>query len=53
MSAFHFRSMTFSMRDVNRFTPAEVAELKHRSDDVTEGNVAVHTLTEEHSPEKV
>ncbi len=33
--AVRSRSMTFSMRDANGFTPAEAAELKRRIEDVT------------------
>lgn len=40
------RSMTFSMRDANGFTPAETAELERRIDDVTTGNVTKHSIIE-------
>ena len=42
--AVRSQSMTFSMRDVNGFTPAEAAGLKRRIDDVTAGNASVHDL---------
>lgn len=44
--AVRSQSMTFTMRDVNGFTPAEAAELKRRIDDVTRGNATVHNLIE-------
>ena len=45
--AVRSQSMTFSMRDVNGFTPSEAAELRWRIDDVTKGNVAEHSIIED------
>lgn len=44
--AVRSQSMTFTMRDVNGFTPAEAAELKRRIDDVTAGNATAHSIIE-------
>ncbi len=45
--AVRSQSMTFSMRDVNGFTPSEAAELRRRIDDVAKGNVAKHSIIED------
>ena len=45
--AVRSQSMTFSMRDVNGFTPSEAAELRRRIDDVAKGNVVEHSIIED------
>jgi len=45
--AIRNQGMSFSLRDVNGFTPAEAAELKRRISDVRKGNAVHHDLTED------
>ena len=40
------QGVTFSTFDQNGFTPAEIAELKRRADDVARGHMETHDLIE-------
>ena len=45
--AVRSQSMTFSLKDSNGFTLAEVAELKRRIEDIEKGKVYQHNIIEE------